>query len=113
MQISDIAPFLVAIATGLSSTAAWQFYTNRALASDKKAQEEREQFNLYQDNLRERVAILESKLEEAYKDREELQDRILKLAEATAAMRVEIDFLRKENEGLRNRLKTDENNTVL
>ena len=112
MQISDIAPFLVAIATGLSSTAAWQFYTNRALAADKKAQEEREQFNLYQDNLRERVAILESKLEEAYKDREELQDRILKLAEATAAMRVEIDFLRKENEGLRSRLKTDES-TVL
>jgi peptidoglycan hydrolase CwlO-like protein len=108
MQLADIAPFLVAIATGLSSTAAWQFYTNRAAAADKKEQEDRAQFHLYQDNLRERVAILESKLEEAYKEREELQDRILKLAEVTAAMRVEIDFLRKENEGLRSRLKRDE-----
>ena len=101
MDMNQLAPFLVAIATGFSSSAAWQFYTNRAAAADKKAQKDQEQSHLYQDNLRERVAVLESKLEESYKEREELQDRILKLVEVTAAMRVEIDYLRKENESLR------------
>ena len=101
MNMTELGPFLIAVATGLSSSAAWQFYNKRADAADKRRREEQEQFNLYQDNLKERVAVLESKLEESYKEREELQDRILKLAEITAALRVEIDFLRKENEMLR------------
>lgn len=99
--MSGLGPFAVAVITGLFSSTAWQFYTNRAVAADKRRADEQQQIHLYQDNLRERVAVLESKLEEAYKEREELQDRILKLAEITAAMRVEIDFLRKENESLR------------
>lgn len=101
MDMNQLAPFLVAVATGLSSSTAWQFYMNRAAAADRKSQKEQEQSHLYQDNLRERVAVLESKLEESHKEREELQFRILKLVEVTAAMRVEIDFLRKENENLR------------
>jgi hypothetical protein len=103
MDINQLAPFLVAVATGFSSSAAWQFYMNRAAAADKKEQKVQEQSHLYQDDLRERVAVLESKLEESHKEREELQLRILKLVEVTAAMRVEIDFLRKENENLRQR----------
>ena len=104
MNMVDVGPFLVAIVTGLSSTAAWQFYNKRADAADKRHDAEQAQIHLYQDNLKERVAILESKLEESHKEREELQERILKLAEITAAMRVEIDFLRKENEMLRNQI---------
>ena len=101
MDMSGLGPLAIAVITGLFSSTAWQFYTNRAAAADKKQATEQKQAQLYQDNLRERVAVLESKLEESYKEREELQDRILKLAEITAAMRVEIDFLRKENEMLR------------
>jgi peptidoglycan hydrolase CwlO-like protein len=104
MDMSQLGPFAVAVITGLFSSTAWQFYTSRAAAADKKQAAEQKQVQMYQDNLRERVAVLESKLEESYKEREELQDRILKLAEITAAMRVEIDFLRKENESLRNQL---------
>lgn len=105
MNMSEIGPFLVAVATGLFSTTAWQFYTKRAAAADKRHEAEQAQVHLYQDNLKERVAVLESKLEESHKEREELQERILKLAEITAAMRVEIDFLRKENESLRAQLR--------
>jgi peptidoglycan hydrolase CwlO-like protein len=106
MEMTEIAPFLVAVATGLFSSAAWQFYTKRAAAADKRHEAEQAQIHLYQDNLKERVAVLESKLEESHKEREELQERILKLAEITAAMRVEIDFLRKENESLRAQLRS-------
>ena len=104
MDMSGLGPLAIAGITGLFSSTAWQFYTKRAAAADKKQAAEQQQIQLYQDNLRERVAVLESKLEESYKEREELQDRILKLAEITAAMRVEIDFLRKENESLRKQL---------
>jgi len=108
MDMSGLGPVVVAVITGLFSSAAWQFYTSRAAAADKKREADEHQTHLYQDNLRERVAVLESKLEESYKEREELQDRILKLAEITAAMRVEIDFLRKENESLRSQLRLQE-----
>lgn len=104
MDMDGLGPLAVAVITGLFSSTAWQFYTKRAAAADKKREQEQEQIHLYQDNLRERVAVLESKLEEAYKEREELQDKILKLAEITAAMRVEIDFLRRENEKLRSQI---------
>jgi regulator of replication initiation timing len=68
-------------------------------------QEDNKQQYLFRDDLRERVAVLESKLETSYREREELQAEIRALAEQTAAMRVEIDFLRKENEALRKQLK--------
>ena len=64
---------------------------------------------MYQDDLRERVAVLESKLEESYKEREVMQNKMLILVETTAAMRVEIDYLRKENETLRKQLKAASN----
>ncbi len=105
MNWDDLGPILIAIITALTSTTAWRFYDKRLSASDKKQEDTQEQINMFRDNLRERVAVLESKLEQSHSERNELQQRILKLAEATAAMRVEIDFLRRENETLRKQLK--------
>lgn len=91
--------------TVLGSSAAWNFYEKRLKLQSKSDQDEMKQQHLFRDDLRERVAVLESKLETSYKEREELQTELRKLSEATAAMRVEIDFLRKENEALRKQLK--------
>jgi len=109
MDMTNLGTILAALIAGVSSSAAWQFYTKKLIAANKKDLDEREQFNMYQDDLRERVAVLESKLEESYKEREAMQNKMLILVETTAAMRVEIDYLRKENETLRKQLKAASN----
>lgn len=109
MNLQDLSSVLVTAITVLGSTAAWNFYEKRMRLKHKEEQEDSRQQYLFRDDLRERVAVLESKLEAAYKDREELQDEIRQLAEQTAAMRVEIDFLRKENELLRKQLRARDN----
>lgn len=109
MNLQDLSSVLVTAITVLGSTAAWNFYEKRMRLKHKEEQEDSRQQYLFRDDLRERVAVLESKLEAAYKDREELQNEIRQLAEQTAAMRVEIDFLRKENELLRKQLRARDN----
>lgn len=96
---------MITAITVLGSTAAWSFYEKRMKLRFHEDREDERQQHLFRDDLRERVAVLEAKLETSYKEREELQSEIRKLSEATAAMRVEIDFLRKENESLRRQLK--------
>ena len=103
MTSQNFISVVITAITVLGSTAA--FYEKRLKLQSQSDQEEMKQQHLFRDDLRERVAVLESKLETSYKEREELQTELRKLSEATAAMRVEIDFLRKENEALRKQLK--------
>jgi peptidoglycan hydrolase CwlO-like protein len=105
MTSQNFISVVITAITVLGSTAAWNFYEKRLKMQSQSDQEEMKQQHLFRDDLRERVAVLESKLETSYKEREELQTELRKLSEATAAMRVEIDFLRKENEALRKQLK--------
>lgn len=105
MTSQNFVSVMITAITVLGSTAAWSFYEKRMKLRFQEDREDERQQHLFRDDLRERVAILESKLETSYKEREELQTEIRKLSEATAAMRVEIDFLRKENETLRKQLK--------
>jgi len=105
MTSQNFISVVITAITVLGSTAAWNFYEKRLKLQSQSDQEEMKQQHLFRDDLRERVAVLESKLETSYKEREELQTELRKLSEATAAMRVEIDFLRKENEALRKQLK--------
>jgi len=105
MTLVEVGTIIIAIVSGLTSSAAWQFYSKKITQEAKKEIEERHQLNLFQNDLKDRIESLEEKLEASYKANEDLQSRFLKLAETTAAMRVEIDYLRKENELLRKQLK--------
>ena len=105
MTSQNFISVMITAITVLGSTAAWSFYEKRMKLRFQEDREDERQQHLFRDDLRERVAVLEAKLETSYKEREELQSEIRKLSEATAAMRVEIDFLRKENETLRKQLK--------
>jgi chromosome segregation ATPase len=106
MNPQSLVSVLITAITVLGSTAAWSFYEKRLKLQHQNEREEERQQHLFRDDLRERVAVLEAKLESSYREREELQSELRKLSEATAAMRVEIDFLRKENESLRRQLKS-------
>ena len=82
----------------------------RSKAKEKTAEIERKEENLFRDDLRERVAILETKLERADQEKHDLQREMIRLVEKIAALSVEVEFLRRENSELRTELGHKSNN---
>jgi len=91
------------LVTVLGSTAAWNYYEKRLLIKEREERDRDRERSEYKDDLRERVASLETRLKQSEDDKKILQDEILKLVEKIAALSVEVEFLRKENQELRNK----------
>ena len=92
---------IVTALTVLSSSAAWKFY-ERWLSLKMKTQDEVSRtHSLFREDLQSRVDLLETKLSDTERDKDSLQSEIKKLSEVTAALKVEVEFLRKENVLLR------------
>ena len=100
MDTSDIITLLIALVGTLGGASAWQFYQKRMELRAGQEEHENKQKHIYRDDLRERVAILETKLEESRTARDELLEQLRLLSEETAALRVEVQFLREEREKL-------------
>lgn len=100
MDTSDIITLLIALVGTLGGASAWQFYQKRMELRAGQEEHENKQKYIYRDDLRERVAVLETKLEESRTARDELLEQLRLLSEETAALRVEVQFLREEREKL-------------
>ena len=61
---------LTTAGTVLGSSAAWRFWERRASDKLKREELERKDDNLFRDDLRERVAALEAKLEKSDKEKQ-------------------------------------------
>jgi hypothetical protein len=94
---------LMTLVTVLGSTAAWNYYEKRLLVKEREERDRDRERSEYKDDLRERVAVLETRLKQSEDDKKTLQDEILKLVEKIAALSVEVEFLRRENLELRNK----------
>jgi len=97
----NILTFLVTVVGVLGSSAAWKFYERRLSIQANIQNEAIHTGHLFREDLQERVSNLESKLYQADKDKNNLQLEIRKLTQVTAALKVEVEFLRKENTLLR------------
>ena len=102
--ITLIGTFIVA----LTGTKAWDYYQKRLETKRQEKLGEQKETHLYRDDLGERVAVLEHKLDESHKERESLLVEIKELSEKLAAMTVKIEFLERENNELRTRLEGGE-----
>lgn len=100
MQENDILTLLIAVVGTLGGASAWQFYQKRLEIKAVEAEKEHKQKYIYRDDLRERVAVLETKLEESRAARDDLLENLRVLSEETAALRVEVQFLREERDKL-------------
>lgn len=108
MDLTQILVVAVTTAgTVLGSTAAWKYWELRVKERSRRAEQERQDDNLFRDDLRERVAVLESKLAKSDQDKQDLQKEMIRLVEKIAALSVEVEFLRKENANLRHKLGYD------
>lgn len=94
---------VITVATVLTSAGAWQFYQNRLKLKHKEKQEDRSEHTMFRDDLRERVAILEQKLEEAYNNKRKTEQKLTEVLTQLAEYKVRLEFLEKENERLKAR----------
>lgn len=110
MDYSQVIIVIVTTAgTVLGSSAVWKYWEARAKEKERTAEIERKEENMFRDDLRERVAVLESKLEKAEQEKHDLQQEMLRLVEKIAALSVEVQFLRSENTTLREKLASTNN----
>ena len=92
---------IITVVTVLGSAGAWQFYQNRMKLKFQEKKEDKTDQNMYRDDLRERVAVLESRLEEERVEKDKRQEEITTLQTTLAEYKVRLEFLEKENERLR------------
>ena len=97
----------VTLITVLTSTAAWKFYEKRMSLKAKKDEHDTKDGRLFRDDLRDRVLKLETLLIESSKEKDTMRESILVLTAQVSKLEVEVDFLRKDNEKLR-----EENNIL-
>lgn len=97
-----LAQTIITIVTVLTSAGAWQFYQNRLKIKHKEKLEDRSEHTLFRDDLRERVAILEERLEEAYSNKRKTEQKLTEVLTKLAEYKVRLEFLEKENERLKN-----------
>lgn len=92
---------IITVVGVLGSAGAWQFYQSRLKLKYQAERADKTDMNLYRDDLRERVAVLESKLEEERDEKDKRQEEITKLQTTLAEYKVRLEFLEKENERLK------------
>ena len=99
---SGILNIVITAVTVLGSAGAWQFYQNKLKLRHQEKKEDRSEQTLFRDDLRERVAVLEEKLEQAYNEKNEVSERLAEVMTQLAEYKVRLEFLEKENDRLRN-----------
>ena len=97
----DYSTILITAFTVLGSTGAWTYYQNRLrLKYDSKKEDKTDQ-NLFRDDLRERVAVLESRLEQERSAKEKTTEEVIELRTKLTEYKIRLEFLEKENERLK------------
>lgn len=102
MENDSLMTIVITLVTVLGSAGAWKFYESKLKLKHKIDTQNKEEYVLFREDLRERVVRLEKKLAEAYKEKEELQKQILELKTQLTEYMVRLEYLEKENIKLRN-----------
>jgi TolA-binding protein len=100
--LDNITTVIITVITVLFSASAWKFYETKMKLKAKDAQDEKNDQNMYRDDLRERVRRLEQLLQESSEEKDQMRDQILSLTKEVSELRVKVTFLEKENERLKN-----------
>ena len=88
--MENIYSVIITAITTLGGATAWRYYEKRAA---KKEEDER----FIRNDCQSRIAKLETLLEEAGKEKDEMRAQILKLVEEVSALRVEIKYLEQKS----------------
>lgn len=101
--MENLTTILITLIAAGTSAGAWQFYQSRLKMRHAETQAEKAERTMFRDDLRERVVILEQKLEQAQADKEQLNLQLGKVLGELREYKVRLELLEKENDLLRNR----------
>jgi hypothetical protein len=99
--MTDYTTIVITTVTVLGSAGAWNYYQNRLKLKYETKKEDKSDQNLYRDDLRERVAILENKLDEERNAKLKTTEEVIELRTKLTEYKVRLEFLEKENERLK------------
>ncbi len=96
---------IVTIVGVLGSASIWKYLEARlkAKSESKKVELENNDGVQYRDDLKNRVRNLEAMLASSSDEKDKLREQVLQLVAEVHALRVEVDYLKKENERLKNK----------
>ena len=89
--MENIYTVLLTAVTVLGSAGAWRFYERRAMHKEKDE-------DFIRHDCKDRIAKLETLLELAGKEKDELRKMIIDLTAKVASLQTTVEFLRKEEE---------------
>ena len=94
----NIITIAVTLMTVLGSAGAWKFYDSRLTQIQNQRKIEREDENLYREDLRNRINNLEQLLIESAKEKSKMVDTIIHLTRQIATLETQVKYLVKEND---------------
>jgi len=96
---------IITIIGVLGSASIWKYLEARLKVKTnlKKTEIENSDGVQYRDDLKTRVRNLESLLANSSEEKDKLRDQVLELVAEVHSLRVEVDYLKKENERLKNK----------
>ena len=102
MEISDI---IVPLASIFTTAGVWQFlqFRRKQKFEETKYNKENSTDAMYKADLKERVCKLEDLLAESSKEKDEMRSRIELLIGEVNSLRVEVEYLKRENDRLKDR----------
>jgi len=102
MQIND---WLVPLIGVLGTTGVWQYlqFRQKNKLETEKYRWETSTDTMYRDDLKKRVIKLEGLLEQSSQEKDEMRLRIEELIAEVHSLRVEVDYLKRENQRLQDR----------
>lgn len=92
----NFTTILITLITVLGSTAAWDYYKKRLEVKKKAESEDKEEKNLYRDDLKDRVSKLEELLMSSAEEKDKLRDKVIALTAEVAALSTKVEYLEKE-----------------
>ena len=92
----NFTTIVITLITVLGSTAAWDFYKKKLDMKKKAESQDKEEKNLYRDDLKERVSKLEQLLTDSAAEKDTLRDKVIALTAEVAALSTKVEYLEKE-----------------
>jgi uncharacterized protein (DUF3084 family) len=104
-MMDNITQIIITVVTVAGSAGIWKFLEAKLKANseNKKFEIENSDGIQYRDDLKTRVKNLENLLANSSEEKDKLRDQVLELVAEVNSLRVEVDYLKKENERLKNK----------
>ena len=107
MDLQVLGTVLATLITVLGGSAAWKYYEKRLHFKFEQRKLETKEDIMHINDLRMRIEKLEKLLKQSSEEKEELRSEIIKLTAETSAMKIELEYIAKENRLLRQLIGAD------